>query len=132
MANKLYHKGAEKTLGKLIDWSSDDIRVVAVSSSYVVDLANHEFYSDLSGILCTGVALTSLSIAGGVFDADDVNLTLTAGTVKALVIYKYNATPSLAALLAYEDSILGFPKATAGGNLPIVWPSTGIVSLTGG
>lgn len=103
-----------------------------MDTSYVVDLATHEFYGDLAGVLATGVALTSKSIAGGVFDADDVTLTMLAGTGKALVIYVYNADPAAAPLLAYLDSILGFPITTAGGNLPIVWPSTGIVSLTGG
>lgn len=132
MANKLYGKGAEKTLGKQIDWLNDDLRILALSSSYVPDLVNHEWYSDVSAyLIASPVALTTKSITGGIFKADDVNLTLLSGTCKSLVIYKYNATPGAAALLAYIDSVLNLPLTSTGGILPIKWPSAGIVSLIG-
>lgn len=132
MANKLYAKGAELTFGKLVDWENDDLRVIAMSSAYVVDLDTDEFLADISAnALATGVALTSKTITGGVFDADDLNLTLLAGTAKSLVIYLHNANPALAALLVYCDNILNFPMTTAGGVLPVSWPTAGIVSARG-
>lgn len=132
MTNRLFAKGAEKTLNKQIDWLNDDLRIVVVNSSYVPNLDTHEWYSDVSAYaLCTPVALTTKSITGGKFDADDATVTVLAGTGKAIVLYKYNATPGAAALLAYIDSIVNAPFTSSGGTLPITWPSTGIVSLVG-
>jgi hypothetical protein len=135
MSNSLYAGGAQRTLNALVDWATADIRVMALDSTYVVDLAAHEYLSDVNASAqSSGVALTGKSITGGYFDADDINLTLTAGTCKALIFYVHNASPAAAPLLAYVNNILGFPFTTSGGVLPIVWPNgtKKILSLRGG
>ncbi len=134
MANKLFGKGAEKTLNKLIDWDTDDLRVIAMLSSYTFDQTNDEFLSDLSGDTTgTAVALTSKSITGGVFDADDISYVLGAVTVKGFVIYLHTGTGSTSPLLGYIDNILGFPLTTSGGTIPIQWSNGAgkIMSLLG-
>ncbi|MCB1764366.1 MAG: hypothetical protein KDI27_14680, partial [Gammaproteobacteria bacterium] len=48
--NSLYDKGREGFLGGDIDWDADDIRVILVDTNdYIVDLANHEFLTDVPG-----------------------------------------------------------------------------------
>ena len=121
MANKFFPLGAEKVLGKQIDWENDDLRAIPVSSAYTFDSAD-EFLSDLSGVtLGTAVALTGKTIAGGVFDADDVSFTVPSSTSKAVVIYLHTGVDSTSPLLLYIDSINGFPFTTAGGAVPIQW-----------
>jgi len=58
-----------------------------------------------------------------VFDAADITFTaVTSGsTAKAIVIWKDTGTPSTSPLLVYIDTITGFPLATNGGDITIVW-----------
>ena len=61
----------------------------------------------------------------GVFDAADITYTaVTSGsTAKAIVIYKDTGLSGTSPLLAYIDTITGFPLATNGGDITIVWDS---------
>lgn len=130
MANQFYAAGAEKTLGKLIDWENDDIRVVALSTGYTFNQSAHEFLDDVSAFaLSSGLALTGKSIAGGVFDADDIDITVTAGVIKGFAFYVHDADPAAAALLIFIDNVIGFPVTTSGGVMPIEWQATGIFDL---
>lgn len=135
MASRMYGKGAQKLLNKQIDMDTDDIRAVLLSNVYTPDLDVHEFYSDLSGVLGTPIALTSKSITLGIFDADDITYpTIAAGsTGKGVALYVHNADPAAAALVAWIDNFLGFPFATTGGNVPIQWSNGArkIFSLVG-
>ena len=124
MANSLYIKGKEKMLAAGINFATDTIKAALVKSTYVVDLANDEFYSTLSTyVLDTDVALTSKGITGGAFDADDVVWSAVAAgdTAKAVVLYKDTGTAGTSPLLAYIDTITGFPLATNGGDVSVKW-----------
>jgi hypothetical protein len=124
MANALYGKGKEKLLTAAINISSDTIKAALVSSAYTPDLAAHEFYTSISGsVLNTPQTLASKTITLGVVDAADILYTaVTSGaTAKAVVIYKDTGTGSTSALLAYIDTITGFPLATNGGDVTITW-----------
>lgn len=124
MANALYGKGKEKILSAAINFSTDTIKAALVSSAYAPTLATDEFYSTISAnVLNTPQTLSTKSILLGVFDADDVTYTaVTSGaTAKAVVLYKDTGLAGSSPLLAYIDVITGFPLATNGGDIQVVW-----------
>lgn len=124
MANRLYPNGAEKMLSAAINYTSDTIKAVLVSSTYTYSAA-HEFLSDLGTTVGTDQALAAKSVAGGVLDADDLDFGPLApgSTVKAVVLYKDTGNPSTSPLLMYLDSgpSVGLPFTTNGGALTIPW-----------
>jgi formaldehyde-activating enzyme involved in methanogenesis len=124
MANALYGKGKEKILSAAINWSSDTIKAALVSSAYSPTLATDEFYSEISAnVLNTPQTLGTKTLTLGVFDAADITFTaVTAGaTAKAVVLYKDTGLAGSSPLLAYIDVITGFPLATNGGDIQVVW-----------
>lgn len=123
MAATFYPKGAEKILGKLIDFSADTIKMAVVTDAYTYSTA-HEFFTDLT-VVGTPATLASKSITGGVFDAADTSTgVLAAGsTTKAVVLFKDTGSGATSPLLAYLDGITGFPFATTGSSGTIVWPN---------
>lgn len=124
MANAVYAKGAEKVLSKLIDFSTDTIKVALVKNTYPQNLAADEFYSDISAyVLGAPQALSGKSVAGGKFDANDPTFTaVTAGdTSEGLVVYKDTGVAGTSPLLLYIDTITGFPLATNGGDITPQW-----------
>jgi hypothetical protein len=126
MPNALYAKGKEKLLGSTnaISLDVDTIKVALVNNAYPQDLALDEWYTTLSTyVLNTPQTLTNKSITNGIFDADDVTFSAVAAgsTCEGVVIYKDTGTPGSSALLAYIDTITGFPLATNGGDITIQW-----------
>lgn len=124
MANNLYAKGKEELLAGNIDLPADEIRAVLVSSTYALAAAAHKFYSDISThVLGDAVTLAGKSITNGVFDADDpVWIAPSSGsTAKAVVLYKWTGVASTSPLLAYIDTITGFPLLLQGANLMVRW-----------
>lgn len=126
MANALYGKGKEKLLTAAINLSSDTIKAAIVSSAYTPNLSTHEFWSDVvANILNTAGTLGSKTVTLGVFDAADITFTaVTSGsTAKAVVLYKDTGLNSTSPLIAYIDTLTGFPLATNGGDIQIIWDS---------
>mgnify|MGYP000408913741 FL=1 len=124
MANALYGKGKEKILSAAINFSTDTIKAALVSSAYSPTLATDEFFSTISAnVLNTPQTLGTKTLTLGVFDAADITFTaVTAGaTAKAVVLYKDTGLAGSSPLLAYIDVITGFPLATNGGDIQVVW-----------
>ncbi len=124
MANALYAKGKEKILSGSINFPSDTIKASLLSSAYTANLSTDEFWSGISAnLLNSSQTLASKTVTAGVFDAADITFTaVTSGsTAKAIVIWKDTGTPSTSPLLVYIDTITGFPLATNGGDITIVW-----------
>lgn len=122
MSNALYTKGKEKFLSGSINLGSDTIKAALVSSSYTPNLATDEFLSTISGVvLGTAVTLGTKAVTGGAFSAADPLFTAVASgaTAKALVIYKDTGSSATSPLLAYLDTITGFPLATNGGDIQL-------------
>ena len=65
MANAFYTLGIERFLKGLIAFNSDTIKAALLTSAYTPNLATHEFYSDLSGVVGTPQALASKTTTGG-------------------------------------------------------------------
>lgn len=105
MANALFSKGRQGFLSGLIDWDTDDIRVMLVRSTYTFD-DNDEFLADL-GAVDNGrsAALTSPTVTLGVVDAADTSLTATSAVAcNALIIFKHTGADATARLIAYIDT----------------------------
>jgi hypothetical protein len=126
MANALYKLGAQAILNGDIDLDSDTIKVSLVKNTYAQNLTTDQFYSTISAyVLDTDVTLSGKSIALGVFDADDATWAAVAGgdTAEAVVIWKDTGNPATSPLIAYIDTITGFPIATNGGDIVAQWDS---------
>lgn len=135
MANALYKLGAQAILDKLIDMNSDTIKCALVKNTYPQNLTTDQYHSSIAAyVLGTPQTLTTPTIALGVFDADDVTFTaVTAGdTAEAVVLYKDTGVSGTSPLIAYIDTITGFPIATNGGDIVVQWDSGAykIFSLT--
>ena len=122
MANTLYPKGAEKMLSAQINFADDTIKAILVPSTYTYSAA-HEFLSDLGDALGVAQELTNKSTTDGAFDADDITFpTLASGSViKAVVLYQHTGVGGTSALIAYYDTVTGFPAATNGGSHTVMW-----------
>ena len=124
MANTLYGLGKEKFGAAAINLLTDTIKVRLVKNTYAQNLATDEFISSVTKITgTTDQTLTGKSFTLGVFDADDATFTAVASgeTSEGVVIYKDTGSDATSPVLAYIDTITGFPLATSGGNITVQW-----------
>lgn len=123
MANKFYPLAKEKMLLGQVNWAADTIKAALVSSAYTYSDAHEFLDSATTALLGTAQTLTAKTTVAGVFDAADVTFAaLAAGsTIKALVIYKDTGVASASPLLAYLDTVTGFPMTTFGGDVVVPW-----------
>ncbi len=125
MANSLYDPARERFLKGEIDWLTDDIRAVLVSTiegdNPYTFAAGHEFLADIhenarraTVDLDVGdrLATDGKAIAGNV-----TYLSVTGAEVGAVVIYKHNADPAAAPVIAYIDTGVGLPVVPNGGDI---------------
>ncbi len=134
MTTGLFDKGREKFLGTTtqINWTSDTIKGVLLSSSITPIIGNHEWLIDLAahtGSL-TAQTLATKTTTNGIADADDITFTsVTNGTVwNCVLLYKETAAGALAnsPLIAVigSASATGLPVTASGGNISVSWAST--------
>lgn len=124
MANALYNKGKEKMLTGSVNFLSDTIKVALVKNDYVQNLTFDEFYTAISAsVLGTPQTLASKTVTNGVFDAADVTFAAIplGSTTEGVVIYKDTGDNATSPLLAYIDTITGFPLITTGGDVIVQW-----------
>lgn len=125
MANTLFDKARQRFLEAQINWLTDTIKVLLVSTSaYTVNASTHEFLSDISGSarIAGPVTLTGKSTAGGAADGADVTFTaVTGGAIGSIVIYSDTGTEATSPLLAYLDTATGLPITPNGGDIIVTW-----------
>lgn len=125
MANTLFDKARQRFLEAQINWLTDTIKVLLVSTSaYTVNASTHEFLSDISGSarIAGPVTLTGKSTAGGAADGADVTFTaVTGGTIGSIVIYSDTGTEATSPLIAYLDTATGLPITPNGGDIIVTW-----------
>ena len=122
MANALYNKGKEKLLSAGINMLTDTIKAALVKSAYSVNLATHEFMSDLgANVLSTNQTLAGRSVTDGVFDASAMTWpSVTAGDTAAFVVlFKDTGNPATSPLIYYIDTITNFPTVTSGSDVTV-------------
>lgn len=131
MATGFYAKYLEyalnMTLGAGGSPSNPVVKAVLVDTAdYSVDLATHEFLSDIpSGAReNTSAALSSKTFTGGVFDAADAVFSAETGdTSEALVLVIDTGSEGTSRLVAYIDSATGLPLTPNGADVNLVWDS---------
>lgn len=125
MANALYDKAREGYLNGNLNWLTDDVRAILIDAdTYTVNLATHQFLSDVPGgaRISVSASLANKTATIGVADADDVSFSLVSGaSVEAILIYKHTGSDSTARLIAYLDTATGLPFTPSGGNVAIQW-----------
>ena len=132
MANALYAKGKEKLLSatSAISLDTDTITACLIINTYGQNLSTDEFYTSISAYLAGGASATmntqtlaSKTVTDGVFDAADITFpAVTAGaTCEAVVLWKDTGVAGTSPLLAYIDTITGFPLLTNGGDVTVQW-----------
>lgn len=91
-----------------IDVTTDDLRIILVSSAYTYSAAD-ETTADLSGVLATSSQLQNVSIsAAGVLDFDDITLSgLDTGETAAAYVLAVSGSY----LIAFKDGAAELPLA---------------------
>jgi hypothetical protein len=142
MASKIYGSFFGKALNKEVDWDSDTIKVMLLSSGYTPNQDTHDYLDDVVASEVTGTGYTAggatlasktLTYDGAnnvtVLDAADVTWASSTITARYAVIYSdAGATNSQKVLLGYVD--FGSDQSSTSGNFTITWDSTGIFRLT--
>ena len=125
MANVIYDKGREAFLNGQLDWTNNDIKCVLVdTATYVVDLVNDQFLSDIpvGERVSTSANLTGKTTTAGVADADNTAFNLVTGDIsEAVVIYQDTGAEGTSRLIAYLDVAVGLPLSPNGGNIILEW-----------
>lgn len=140
MANAVYPRYKQSLMteadtNKSLDQTSTSApfaALVTTSAGYTY-VSTHQFYSSLSNVQGTDVAITTPTVVNGLFDGDDVTFTAVSGTViGAIVIYRKNTGANTTwRLVLYEDtSVTGLPVTPNGGNIVITWNASGIFQLS--
>jgi hypothetical protein len=139
--SKAYGNLAKALFNKEVDWVTDDIKVMLVSSSYTPNQDTHDYLDDVSAYEVTGTGYT----AGGasltsktdsydgatntlVLDAADVTWASSTITARYAVVYNNTgAGASSKALIGYIDLVSD--QASNNGNFVIEWDASGILRL---
>lgn len=118
----VFPKGGEKMFSGAINFETDTIKVVAIPEAYVYDPAD-EFLADLGAVIGTAQTLAGKSVAGGVFDATDIDFgNLAAGSsIGSLVFYKDTGSAATSPLLLHVTDVTGFPVDTNGSGVSMRW-----------
>lgn len=142
MASKAYGQFIGKALNKEIDWDTDDIKVMLVSSSYSPNQDTHDYLDDVianevsgTGYTAGGVSLTgktnTYDAASNTIILDAADVTWANSTVTARYAVLYNNTGASNAakpLIAYVDFVSD--QSSTAGNFTITWDPAGIVRAT--
>lgn len=132
MANAFYPKWKEALLQGLSDSTlNGTVKAALVDTGTYTYSSAHDFLNDLSGIIATGVTLTSKTYADGYFDAADTTWPSVSGsTAEAIVIYIDTGNPATSRLVAYIDTgVTGLPVTPNGGNITAQWHASGIFRI---
>jgi hypothetical protein len=132
-----------KAFNKEVDWDTDDIKVMLLTSPASPDQDTHDYIDDLNanevvgtGYTAGGATLASKTIGytAGTnvtkFDAADVTWSSSTITARYAVLYVDTGTPATSALIGYTD--FGEDKSSESGNFTIQWDADGIFTTTTG
>jgi hypothetical protein len=125
MANAIYPKFKEVVLSTGLNLLTLNLKTVLVDTASYTYSAAHQFLTDIpAGMrVATSPNMTTKTVTGGVFDADDVVFTAVTGAQsEALVIYNDTGVAATSNLIVYLDTgVTGLPVTPSGGNINVVW-----------
>ena len=128
MANAVYPSYKEAVQKGEIDVTTTPVKVLCVDTSLYTYNAAHDELSDVAEAarIATSGALQNITVALGIFDADDIVLASVSGNpFEALILYvEVAASPESGnPLMCYLDTgYANLPCTPDGGNITIVWP----------
>jgi len=114
-----------------LDPNAPYLALMHLAGGYVYN-SSHQFFTDLTNIIGTPVALTGTSVLNGLFRANTaVFAGVTGASFDGLVIYRQSSLAnSNWRLVLYEDlGIIGLPITPNGGNIIITWDVAGVFQL---
>lgn len=117
MSNALYNIAKQLGLSTGMNLAAGTVKAALLANSYVFSAA-HQYKSAVAHH-GTPITLTGKSVTNGVFDAADLYFTaVPAGvTVNAVAIWVDTGDDATSPMIAYIDTITGFPVATNGGDI---------------
>ena len=134
MASVFYPKGKELALGLLCGSGTKPtgtLKAALVDTGTYTYSAAHQYYSSVTGVVGTPVAIGSPTYTSGVLDGADVTVTaVTGNTVEAIVVYLDTGSAATSPLVAYIDSAsAGLPFTPNGGDAIVTWNASGIGTI---
>lgn len=134
MANALYPLWKQEVIkGTANTALTGTLKVALVDTGTYTYSAAHQFYSSVSGVAGTPVALGTKTYVNGVLDAADSTFTAVSNgsvTCEALVFYIDTGSAATSPLVCYMDtSITNMPVTPNGGDITVTWNGSGIFAL---
>jgi hypothetical protein len=131
MADAIYPKYKQALLDgdTNIDINDGTVKVALSTAAYN---SAHDFYDDVSAsTVGTPQTIANTTVTNGLFDGDNVTYTAVASgsTVTALIIYIDTGSAATSRLVAFIDTVTGFPLSTNGGDVTVSWNASGIFQL---
>lgn len=137
--SKMYLNGVLSAWSKRVNWDTDDIRVMLVTSAYTPNQDAHDFVDDVkafevsgTGYTAGGIALANTTITKDdannviVLDADDATWPSSTITARYAIVYNNTgASDAARPLLSYLDLLSD--QASNSGNFTVTWDATGIM-----
>lgn len=137
---KVYGLGLENFVRKRVDWISDTIKCMLVTSTYTPNQDTNQYVSAVTGEVASGNGYTTggLTLTGKTVTYDTTTNTLKLSatspswanstiTARYGVIYMDTGTAGTSPLISYLD--LGQDYTSSAGPFTLTVPSTGILTL---
>lgn len=127
MANRLYPLARQSFAEAQIDWTSNDIKIAALTAAYVYD-ATDQFVTDLGAtIVGRSANLSGKTDVSGILKGDAALFALLTGsTVMYLVIFQDTGSDATSRLLYYIDTATNLPTIPNGIDVTVqADPTTG-------
>jgi len=142
MASKVYGNALKAAFNKEIDFDSDTVKVMLLTSAYSPNQDTHDYLDDVvanevtgTGYTAGGQALASKTVTYDAatntvkFDASDVTWSASSITARYAVVYDDSpATNATKPLIAYFDFTTD--RASSNGDFIVRWGTDGIFSAT--
>lgn len=134
MANALYPLWKQEVIkGTANTPLTGALKVALVDTGTYTYSVAHQFFSSVTGVAGTPVALGTKTYVNGVLDAaDSTFLAVSNGSVtcEALVFYVDTGVAATSPLVAYMDTgITNMPVTPNGGDISVTWNASGIFAL---
>jgi hypothetical protein len=126
MSNFVYGKAKEAMLNGQINVTSNVLKVLLVSSSYIPSVNSDQYVSSINAnyIINRSQAIQNVTNTLGILDAGDVTIPEHDGSAfNAVVLYQDGTSDSNSRLISYIDTSDGLPFAGVNFSLPvtIIW-----------
>lgn len=139
MASSVYNAAKNLFVTGALDWDTDDIRCLLVTSSYTFD-ADHATVSAITNELSgTGYSRQSMTCSAPTIDTGNdqvecdasdttfASLNADNGTIAAAVVFKFVTNDADSIPIAYVD---GVDVVTNGSDVIVQWGSEGVFKVT--